>query len=65
MQQFDAGPAALDRNFVARLSDEDQTYILQRETEWEGSFAAERDKVMDGLQACSDYNRQLQELRTP
>lgn len=58
---LEGGEEAIDPEFIARLSEEDQRYILQREAGWENSLDRANSKAVDGLQACADYNEALRQ----
>ena len=53
------GQGEIDPEFVARLNDEDQVYILDREAGHEASLDAANSKADDALEACADYNRRV------
>lgn len=63
MLELTEGPEAIDPNFVSRLSEPDQRYILRRESGWEASIDEANNKVIDGLAACTNYNRALEAAR--
>lgn len=57
------GPGAIDPNFVSRLGESDQDYILSYQSEWESALDESEAKSIDALETCADYNERLQRLR--
>lgn len=56
-------PLALDPEFVAKLSAEDQTYLLNHEGDWAAALDTANAGKGDALDTCADYNRTLQSLQ--
>ena len=59
------GLEEISSEFVSKLSEADQEYILSRETEWEAVVGLGNDSLADAMDACSDYNSRLRELGSP
>lgn len=56
-------PGPLDPNFVSRLGESDQDYILSYQSGWETAIDESEAKAADALETCTDYNERLQRLR--
>jgi len=62
---LEQGQSEIDAEFIGRLNDDDQRYILDREVGHEAALDRANAKASDALEACADYNNRLNRLGVP